>query len=177
MNQYKEVDLKELPYNPVRLIEEDWMLVTAQKDKKVNTMTASWGGVGFFWRQNVAFIFIRKSRYTKEFIDGSDTLSLTFYDTEQYRDMLSLMGKVSGRDEDKIKAAGLTLAYENDTPYFKEAKIVFLCKKMARYPLEKEGFILPEIDSSFYADMNYHDLYIVAIEKIYIKEKEHEILV
>ena len=46
--------------------------------KKANTMTVSWGGVGVLWGKNVAFIFIRDSRYTKEIIDAQEFFSISF---------------------------------------------------------------------------------------------------
>lgn len=38
------------------------------------------GSSAFSGAKNVAFIFIRKSRYTKEFIDNGETFSMTFFD-------------------------------------------------------------------------------------------------
>ena len=58
--------------NPFQAIGKDLMLITAAKDGKVNTMTAGWGGLGVMFGKNAAFIVIRESRYTKEFVDGSD---------------------------------------------------------------------------------------------------------
>ena len=55
------------------------MLITAEKDGKANTMTAGWGGLGVMWGKDVAFIVIRESRFTKEFVDGSEHFSLTFF--------------------------------------------------------------------------------------------------
>lgn len=51
--------------------------------------------------QEGSFVFVRPQRYTKEFIDKSDKLSLSFFD-DSWRKMLNYMGTVSGRDEDKI---------------------------------------------------------------------------
>ncbi len=73
----KEIKPEELTKNPFHMIGKEWMLVTAEKDGKVNTMTASWGGVGIMWGKPVAYVFIRPQRYTKEFIDGTDTFSLS----------------------------------------------------------------------------------------------------
>ena len=61
------------------------------------------------WGKNVAFVVIRPTRYTKEFVDAADTFSLAFLD-ESYRKTLNYFGTVSGRDEDKIKASGLRRA-------------------------------------------------------------------
>ena len=45
-------------------------------------MTASWGGFGVLFNKNVAYIFVRPQRFTKEFVDGSDGfyLTKTYYD-------------------------------------------------------------------------------------------------
>ena len=73
----KEIQPEQFDKNVFQMIGKDWMLVTAEKDGKVNTMTASWGGAGVMWGKNVAFVVIRPQRYTKEFIDASDTFSLS----------------------------------------------------------------------------------------------------
>ena len=69
MANFKEIKTTELQGNPFQMIGKDWMLVTAKHGDKVNTMTASWGGVGVLWGADVVYLFIRKTRYTKEFID------------------------------------------------------------------------------------------------------------
>lgn len=48
------------------------MQIAAGNGEKVNTMTASQGGIGVIWGEDVVYIFVRQTRYTKEFIDGSD---------------------------------------------------------------------------------------------------------
>ena len=65
--------------DPFTKIGSEWMLITSGNREKANALTASWGGLGFLWGKNVAFIFIRKSRYTKEFIDNGETFSMTFF--------------------------------------------------------------------------------------------------
>ena len=97
------------------------MLITAEKENKVNTMTASWGGLGVMWGKNVVYVVIRPQRYTKEFIDFSTKFSLSFFSSE-YKETLTYLGKVSGRDEDKIKNSKLTVIKRNDVPIFEEAK-------------------------------------------------------
>ena len=63
-------------------------------------MTVSWGGLGVIWGKNVTYIFVRESRYTKEFIDNGEFFSLSFLDKE-YKEDLAYCGSTSGRDEDK----------------------------------------------------------------------------
>ena len=81
----KEVDVKSLDINPFTSIGDDWMLVTAGDAASHNTMTASWGGLGVLWGAPVATCYIRQSRYTKEFVDGSDLFTLSFLDPAVWR--------------------------------------------------------------------------------------------
>ena len=115
--------------NIFKLIGKDWMLVAAQKDGKVNAMTASWGFGGVMWGKNAVVVGIRPQRYTKEFVDNGDTFSITIL-PESYRETMSYFGTVSGRDEDKIAKTGLTVAHDENTPYFEEGRLVLICKKM-----------------------------------------------
>lgn len=68
---FREVKAEAVKENPFHLIASDWMLVTAGDEKKCNTMTASWGGVGIMWSKPTATAYIRDSRYTKEFVDNA----------------------------------------------------------------------------------------------------------
>ena len=56
---FKKTDIKTMEMKPFEKIGSEWMLITGEKDGKVNTMTASWGGVGVLWGKNVATVYIR----------------------------------------------------------------------------------------------------------------------
>ena len=43
---FHKIDIKDLDMNAFQAIGQDWMLITAKKQNAVNTMTASWGGIG-----------------------------------------------------------------------------------------------------------------------------------
>ncbi|WOO35065.1 flavin reductase family protein [Anaerocolumna sp. AGMB13020] len=165
----KELGAEEFNKNPFQLIGREWMLVTAKKGDKMNTMTAAWGGLGIMWDKNVAFIVIRPSRYTKEFIDSADTLSLTFYDKE-YKKQLAYLGSVSGRDEDKISKSNFTVVYEGETPYFKEANLAIICKKLFRQEFTPDSFVENGLAEKYYPGKDYHTLYIAEIEKFLVSE-------
>ena len=137
----KEVDVRFLDINPFTAIGDDWMLVTAGDAASHNTMTASWGGLGVLWGAPVATCYIRQSRYPKEFVDGSDLFTLSFLDPAVWRRQLSYLGRVSGRDEDKIKAAGLTPVAVDGTPTFAEARLTLVCRKAYATYLGPEGFV------------------------------------
>jgi flavin reductase (DIM6/NTAB) family NADH-FMN oxidoreductase RutF len=68
------------------------VLITARKpDGSFNTMTASWGGMGVLWNKNVFFCFVRPQRYTHEFTEAADEITLSFLG-EEYRNALKFCG-------------------------------------------------------------------------------------
>lgn len=161
----KEIKHELLEENPFKIIGEDWLLLTAKKDGKVNTMTASWGGLGIMWGKKVAYIFIRPQRYTKEFVDCADKLSVSVLPSK-YKKELSYLGTVSGRDEDKISKANLTLKDYEDVPTFEEARLTLICKKLYAQELKEDCFIEKENIEKWYPNKDYHTMYVVEIENI-----------
>ena len=104
---FQEIAINSLEFNPFQKISKEWMLITAGDETKSNTMTASWGGLGIMWGKNIATVYIRPQRYTKEFVDQNDTFTISFL-AEEYRKALNVCGSVSGKNvEDKWKEAGL----------------------------------------------------------------------
>lgn len=165
MADFKKMKPEEFERSVFQMIGRDWMLVAAEKNGKVNTMTASWGGMGVMWGKNVVFVVIRPQRYTKEFVDASQTLSLSFL-SNGYREKLNYLGTVSGRDEDKIAKTELTVAREGGTPYFEEADVAIIAKKLFAQPYDPSCFIDQTIDQQWYPQKDYHTLYIAEIEEI-----------
>lgn len=162
---FNKIEPKEITRNPFTLIGDDWMLVTAEKDGKANTMTASWGGVGILWGKTVATIYIRPQRYTKEFLDSTDRFTLSILGAEHKR-TLGYLGSVSGRDEDKIAKSGLTLAHENEAPYFEEAEMVLVCRKLYKQEQKPECFLDKECLDKWYESNDFHTMYIAEIETV-----------
>ena len=151
------------------LIGRDWMLITAAGKNEngadaVNTMTASWGGMGFLWNRPVAFCFVRPQRYTFTFTEQAERFSLSFFD-ESYRGALRLCGTKSGRDLNKFEAAGLTSQWHEGTPIIAEARLNLICRKLYADTLREEGFALPELLQNYSAG-DYHRMYVVEIEQI-----------
>lgn len=169
MSKFNEIKPEQFEYSPFKLIGKDWMLVTAEKDGKVNTMTASWGGFGVMWGRNVAYIVIRPQRYTKEFVDNTDSLSLTFFDTN-FKETLSYIGTTSGRDEEKIEKSSLTVIHTDNIPYFEEANMAILCNKLYAQEYKPDCFVNQELNERWYPNLDHHTLYIAEITKILIKE-------
>lgn len=165
MTDFKTITPEELTNNPFKMIGSEWMLIAAEKEGKINAMTASWGGLGILWNKPVAFAFIRQTRYTKEFVDANTHFTLNFFEGDFKKEM-SYLGKVSGRDEDKIRTTGMEVSLQEGLPVFDAAKKVIVCKKLYVQKLDENCFIDKKILEQCYSRDSMHSLYIGEIEKI-----------
>lgn len=168
MMAFQKTEVKDIAKNPFRMIGDEWMLVTAEKDGKVNTMTASWGGAGVLWGKNVVTLYIRPQRYTKEFIDAGEMFTLSFFGGEHKKE-LGHLGSVSGRDEDKIGAVDFHVEMVDGQPAFEESSLVLVCKKLYEDKIKPELFKEAWIDERWYPDKDYHTMYIAEIVGAYKK--------
>ena len=162
---FEKIDPKALDQNVFSLIGDQWMLITAGTKDQCNTMTASWGGLGVLWGKPVAMVYIRPQRYTLEFVEREDTFTLCFFG-EEYRKALALCGSKSGRDMDKVKECGFTVATAEGAPYFEEADLVLVCKKAYWQDMDPTHFLDGEIDSKWYPEKDYHRIFIGEILEV-----------
>lgn len=161
----KQLEISSLTENFFEAIGKEWMLVTAGNPSNFNTMTASWGGVGILWNKPVAFVFIRPERYTDTFVMESDELTLTFLGAEN-RGVHAICGKKSGRDIDKIEAAGLKPIFTPEGHIsFEQARLTLACKKLYMSELTADSFIDKSLIDTWYGGThgNFHKLYVVEI--------------
>jgi flavin reductase (DIM6/NTAB) family NADH-FMN oxidoreductase RutF len=164
MSQFADIQPTALADNLFQRIGSDWMLITAGQRGAYNTMTASWGGAGVLWGKNVAFVFVRPSRYTYEFMEKESAFSMSFFD-EKYRDALKLCGAKSGRDIDKAAATGLTPCFDGAAPYFEQARLVVVCRKLYAQDLDPAQLQAPPL-AGFYKDGDFHRMYVGEITQI-----------
>lgn len=164
----RQADLSALgKENPFELIGEQWMLITAGNKDSFNTMTASWGGLGWLWNKPVAFIFVRPERYTHDFIEKSDRVTLSFF-PESCRKALQICGTESGRDCDKVADAGLTPAeLESGSVTFAEARLTLDCRKLLKSEMKEGEFIDGGIVGKWYGSAGLHTIYVLEIEKVW----------
>lgn len=164
MSKFIEISPLEVEGNVFRRIGKEWMLVTAGSRGRFNTMTASWGGMGVLWNAEVSFIFIRPERYTYEFLERETTYSLSFLGDGNRRP-LQVCGSTSGRDTDKVAAAGLTPVFDAAAPYFEEAELSLICRKLYFQDLAPANFLDPAIAAN-YQEAGLHRLYVGEIQKV-----------
>lgn len=164
MPKFVELDPLELQDNMFRRIGREWMLITAGKPEKFNTMTASWGGVGVLWNTNVTFSFVRPSRYTYGFMEKEKYYTLSFFGADCRR-ALQFCGSKSGRDVDKVAETGLTPVFDAPAPYFAEAELVLVCRKLYTQDLDTERLLDPVLMAN-YKDGDVHRMYVGEITKV-----------
>ncbi len=154
---------------PWRKIGGEWMLLTAGDGAGYNTMTASWGHIGSLWGHGgglpTAIAYVRPQRYTKEFLDRAGLYTLSFFPAE-YKKALGYLGSHSGRDGDKVAAAGLTPVFGEGCTWFEEASLVLVCRKLYQAPLVEEGFVDKSIIEECYPHRDYHQMYIGEVVQV-----------
>lgn len=178
----RKIEIKELNDNVFETIGKEWMLVTAGTAEKFNLMTASWGGIGWLWNKPVAFVFIRPERYTFEFSEQSDRMTLSFLGMDKAaREIYKVCGSKSGRDINKVGTCGLTVepTEQGDVTY-KQSRLTLVCRKLYADDLKPECFVDTEIRGKWYSSSEeakkldsgitngFHKMYVVEIEGAYV---------
>lgn len=167
----EKIDFSNLQLNPAELIGKQWMLITAGTEESFNTMTASWGGLGFLWNRPVAFVFVRPNRHTAKFIDEQAAFTLSFM-PEKYREDLIFCGRNSGRDVDKMAATSLEpFTTPNGLVAMADADLVLECRKMAVATMQETDFVnFAEVSPQWYDPTNpLHKVYICEITTTYVR--------
>ncbi len=168
------INPKDLGKNVFKLFDDSWCLISAYDKNHTpipyNAMTASWGGMGVLWNKNVFFCFVRPQRYTKEFIDASERITLSFFSDDK-KDALTYCGRNSGRDGDKLAQAGLTpIICDDGSVEFEQAKITVTGRKLFSADMKEADFIDKSIVEKNYSLKDFHTVYVCEIESIKIAE-------
>ena len=162
----KEIDCKEIAEykDAVSLFGEGCVALVENKEK-ANPITIAWGGLGVLWGKPMCSIFIHKSRYSKGIADDSPYFSVCCFAKEYKPIAIDYFGSASGRNEDKIAKSGFTLLHDEGVPYFKEAELVILCKKMGQTDFDKDKISEDKI-KKWYEKDGVHTIYFGEIVKV-----------
>ena len=167
----KEVPVKTLAAeDAIDIFASQWMLVTGGRKESFNMMTASWGGLGYLWDKNVAYVFVRPERYTHDFLEKEDRMTLSFY-PESCRRALQICGCKSGRDIDKVSETGLTPEeLPSGAMTFSESRLTLDCRKLFKAEMTDADFIDRSVVERWYGPHGgFHTVYVVEIEKVYVQ--------
>jgi flavin reductase (DIM6/NTAB) family NADH-FMN oxidoreductase RutF len=166
---FSKIQVSKIQENVFDLIGKQWMLITAGNKDNFNTMTASWGGMGFLWNVPVAYIFIRPQRYTYQFVEANNYFTLCFFE-HKHKDILNYCGSHSGKDGDKVKECGLIpLETDHGNVYFEQAKLVVESTKLYYSDIDPKHFVDSAIQRN-YPDNDYHRMYIGKVMNCLVKK-------
>lgn len=164
---FEHIRPEEIPDNPFQLIGNDWMIISCDDGTRKNGMTASWGGMGVLWGRPVCFCFIRPQRHTFSLAENTNKFTFCFFD-ESHRQTLNYFGRVSGRDEDKIKTAGITPVCEDGYLWYEQARLVVKGRKLYEDEIREGNFVdLSCLDT--YRKKDYHTMYVCQVEDVLIR--------
>ena len=152
-----------------QIFKERGALLTAGDRESCNTMTIGWCQLGTLWNVPTCTVYVRPERYTYEFMESKDYFTVSVLPAGEKQTM-TVCGTKSGRDTDKIKNCGLTLCYgEADAPFFEEAELVLVCKKIYVQDLDAACVLDEETILPFYKKGGWHRAYTGKVVEAYIK--------
>ena len=162
---------------------QNGVLLTTKSGEQVNTMTISWGTLGIEWSKPIFTVFVRENRFTHRFLEENPEFTINIPVGDFDKKILGICGTKSGRDTDKIQAAGLTLETPEviSVPAIRELPLTLECRvvyKQAQDPqaITEENnrrFYPQDVDSSFHsANRDYHTAYYGEIVAAYVIEQD-----
>lgn len=150
-------------YKVFDMFNNQWALVTAGEPDHYNTCTIAWGSLGTIWGgpgggRSIVTVYVNPDRYTWEFLKQSYTFTVAFF-PQEYRKALGYLGSHSGRDGDKVAAAGLTPKELVGGVTFEEADLTFVCRKLYQGEFKRDG-LAKEISHGIYEDREPHWMFV-----------------
>ena len=169
MPKRKEFPVDDLLARPCRLFGEGMILAAGDfATGRFNAMAIGWGSLGRIWGRPFIQVFVRPTRYTYEFMEEFNTFTVAALPPD-YQKAIEVLGTKSGREMDKIVAAGLTPepSLRVAAPSFTEAELVIECRKIYFQDLNPANFLADYIAPHYGRD--YHRMYfgeIVAVSGV-----------
>ena len=132
-------------------------LLTAGDKTGLNTMTIGWCQLGRLWNLPVCTVYVRPERYTYQFMESHDYFTVSIL-PEEAKKVTALCGSKSGREVDKVKECGFTVAQaQGGAPYVEQADLVFVCRKRMVVPMDPAA--MPQDVKEKWYENDYHIMY------------------
>lgn len=166
---WQKIEPTEIEGNAVKMFADDWFELAAGQEGDMNLMTIAWGSLGELWGRPVVTVYVSTSRYTNQFMEKNDYFTITHFPASM-REKLQYLGTVSGRDEDKVKGANLSVEFtELGNPIFAEADLAIECKKI--YAEQFKAELMPVEQREWYNEsgLGIHVAYIGEIVNVWKK--------
>jgi len=141
------------------LAEPGCLLVSQGADGRPNAMAIGWATFGIIWGRPVLTVLVRHSRHTWKLLQENPDFTVNV-PTPDLAEAVMLCGTRSGRDLDKIAAAGLTLgpASRVSVPIIHECIVHYECRTLHRNNVEPTN-LAEDVLSECYARGDFHTLY------------------
>lgn len=170
LDNFQKQTWQDINDNAIKMIGKDWILITAGNSEDYNMMTASWGTLGWLWERPVSTIYVRPQRHTHNYTEREDYYTVCFFDDPD-KEVLRLMGTVSGKDFDKMNYEKLSpIETPNGSIAFKEAHLIIECKKLYSTVLKEEEFSDTNTINNIYSTKDFHTVYIGEIIGVWRKK-------
>lgn len=121
------------------------VFLTTKVGDKVNSMVVEWGHIGRIWNRPVFVAYVRVNRFTRELLDQNPEFTVNIPIHGYDRKAFMICGTRSGRDMDKIREAGLTLADPEvvSVPAIRDFPLTLECRVI--YRQEQDASQLPDV--------------------------------
>lgn len=141
-------------------------LTVKDAEGKVNTMTISWGFVGYMWNMPQFITVVRPQRFTRDLLATADsfTISVPFGGLQE---QLTICGRQSGRDIDKSGVVKFVPAKYVSSPIVAECDFYYECK--IRYQDKLIGEKIPASINKIHYNADWHDFFVGEIVETYGK--------
>ena len=166
--KWEKIDAKELNLNIDKYVSKA-MALTVSSGDSVNTMAIGWLQTGRVWNLSTATVYVRTSRYTYDYIQKADKFVISALPDECHGKVMYI-GSKSGRDEDKITNAGLTIErLEDGQAAFTDDILRIECRKIFTQLLDTANFVDKGLGESMYATEAPHYEFIGEITNVWVR--------
>ena len=155
----KDVDLTVYAYETSRVLSNCGCLLVSGTMDKANVMTIGWGLIGRLWGKPVFMVAVRPSRYTFKFMEECSEFTVNI-PKKGMEEIVKYCGTVSGRDENKFKAKGLTIVAGKKVkaPIIFECVINYECKIIYKTKFIPED-VPKDVIERWYPNNDFHTIY------------------
>ena len=154
----KDLDYMAIAEDAIAKIKKGAFL-TVKAGEKLNCMTIGWATFGWIWQKPIMMIAVRSSRHTFGIIEQAEDFTVTVPKGGMAKE-IALCGSKSGREMDKLRAAGLETgkAKKVASPIIKAPGYLYECRIVYKSAMDP-AFLDTNYDASLYPQKDYHTLY------------------
>jgi len=154
-----EIPLTGYAHETFKVLGNMGCLLVSGTMEKANAMTIGWGLIGMLWGKPVFMVAVRPSRHTFKLLEETGEFTVNV-PTKEMGEVLGYCGRISGRDEDKIKTRGLATEEGKfvNTPILPDCAVTYECRVIFKTEILSEK--IPEDEAQkWYPNGDYHTIY------------------